>query len=363
LPDEYVIKGSFSRKAPYVTDVDIVSDISGKIDEDKIYTKLLELIKKFSFDNDGDTLLVRITCGYDEKFYLKTGDQNEMDAIKKLLTPSEVDRFDAIMMKYHDDETKMIFYLNQMMWEWYRLRWSPHEIRDNEKILKGGDKITFTETFQKNKIFILQYFIRVGSYPIGFDVIIYYKEFDVANMYKIAAIRDQLEANYNKEYFCMLYVVRYYFRKDRTTWHAINDLIEKKYGIYKQFCSRIKTYTRLYETKYLTFKTAIIIVNGIMNDIHYLSDLDTNIIDKIKMVSDDKTDKITKMNNWYTLLKILGEEIFYMLNVQAKDTFYEYFNKIPQQDRHEIIIADDMNQSRIYDISRADKWLCKYPIK
>src|SRR5437762_1886822 len=95
-PDKYTIKGSFRRKIPYVTDIDVVNEVYPEINRTNIYLHLKKLVENVLSQKDR-IILAYAKCGVDERFKLKNGTDEEIYWIKPLLTPEEIDNINTVM--------------------------------------------------------------------------------------------------------------------------------------------------------------------------------------------------------------------------------------------------------------------------
>ena len=338
-PKKYIIKGSFKRKIPYVTDIDIVNNIYPKINKTNIYEQLVELIKKLQKENAQNIILVCITCGVDERFKIETGSNDELDRIKSFLTSKEKEEFEMIEQKYANNFDKKIFYINEMIWEIYKIRWTPNNVLDNKKILRGGLEIKFTDVVKQNASLLLQYFVKIDSYPIGIDVVANYVPIDMKDVYEAAAIYQLRMANYNREYYFMLFPFKFYFRNDKKISDELTNIIEKKFGLYKQLMVRIDTYHMLYNTNNLDIRMATFIISSIIKDINNLPNFQSNVIDKIKEVAMDNPPDI-KMREWNVLLSVLYDEINSTVNILAKEYFFKFFDMLPEDMKKRYYLAE-----------------------
>lgn len=339
LPNKYIIKGSFRRKVPYVTDIDIVSNVYPTINRTNIYEKIIKLLTDLMKPENSDIIVLYITCGIDERFDLGEDADEKINEIKKLLTDEEQNEVDVIIDKYADNPNKKLFYLNEFVWKFYKLRWTPREVLDGIKKLRGGIEVNFKEIVEQNSVLLLQYFVKIGSYPIGIDTVVIYGDLDLKTVYRKAADYQVKLANYGKEYYFMLFPLKYYFRDDKKISQELDDILEKKFGLYKQLMVRIDTYTMLYGTGNLTIKTAVGIVTSILNDIKKLPGFTSNIADKIREVSmDNPPDK--KMADWNTLLDVLYDEINTMVNMESKKYFFKYLEMVPKEERNKFYLSE-----------------------
>lgn len=329
VPNNYIIKGSFRRRIPYVTDVDIVNTVHPDINRSNIYEHIMKLIYSLLSNKNLPIKLIYVTCGTDDRFKIQTGSDMELKKIKLLLSEDEISTLNSIIEKYPDDTDRKLFYINELIWPFYKLRWSIKQIMDNEFILKDGKKISFKETVENNDSLLLQYFVMIKSYPVGIDVIIQYEEKDNIEAYTMAADYNLKLANYSREFYFMIFPFKYYFRDNKKISLELEDLIEKKLGLYKQLLVRIDGYHLLYKTNNLNIKIATDIVNSIMNDTQKLPNFESNVISKIKEIATNNPPDI-KMNKWDLLLEILYDEIIASVNIIAKEYFYKYLELVPE---------------------------------
>ena len=348
VPNKYMIKGSFRRKVPYVTDIDIVNTVYPQINKTNIYDNLVTLIKRVQKEND-KIILAFIRCGYDNRFKIVTAGNDEIEPIKKLLTTNEAKEVDLIMEKYHNNQIRKIFYLNEIIWPFYKIMWSPQEVLDNKKILRAGIPLKITDVLQENSSLLLSYFLRIGSYPVGADVVVVYDKVDLKNTYEAAGNYQIRYANYAKEYYYMLFPFRYYFRDDKEKLNELNEVIEQKFGLYKQLMVRIDTYLTLYQNNLLDITTATGIVNSIVKDVAKLSDFKSNILSKISEASLNNPPDV-KMAEWNILLDTLYDEINFAANSAAREYFYKFLNMLPENKRDQFYLKNLRNLRKFVQI-------------
>lgn len=327
VPNKYSIKGSFRRKIPYITDIDVVNEIYPEINENNIYDKLLHLIGNIK-NSKPEIILTYITCGVDERFNIETASNEELDRIRPLLDTDDTKKLDLIIKKYENHQDKRKFYVNELVWKYYKLRWTPKNVINNKMKLAGNLIIKFTDIVKKYSSVLLQFYVKIGSYPLGIDVIANYKPIDMTKAYQCAAEYQLKLANYGREYYFMLFPFKFLFRNDKKIRQELEDLIEKKFGLYKQLMVRIDTFHTLHETGNLDIGTASSIITSIIKDIEYLPDFQSNIISKIKEISIDNPSDI-KIKMWDTLLDVLYDELNSSVNFKCKDYFYHYLKMVP----------------------------------
>ena len=330
VPTKYVIKGSFRRRIPYVTDIDVVNEVYPEINGSNIYEELKKLINRVL--KNPQIILVYVTCGVDDRFRINTGSDKELADMRKLLSYDDAIKFDSVLEQYKDNFDKKLFFISEIIWKYYKLRWSPKNVLDNNMELVGGVNITFTNVLETSSSVLLQYYVKIDDYPVGIDVVIVYKPTNMKMAYQSAGEYQLKLSNYSKEYYYMLFPFRMYFRNNKKILDELENLIEKKMGLYKQLIVRIDVYETLYQTKNLTLVIAKQIVSSIVKDLYSLSNFRSNTVKKIKdvfLVSRDE-DKLSK---WNVLLQILYDEINQLANIIAKKYFFEYLQLVPENIR------------------------------
>lgn len=343
VPDKYIIKGSFRRRVPYVTDIDVVNEVYPQINKYNIYEKVIEQIVKLGDPGNSDLILVYVICGTDERFRPIDGSDEEINRIMELLYDDEKEEINLVLNKYSNDEEKKLFFLEESLKKYYKLRWTIEEILNNEKILRGNISVTFEDVAKNNTSLLFRYFVKVNSYPVGIDVVVNYEPIDMMKAYGQAAEHQLKYSNYNREYYFMLFPFKYYFRKDRKISSELEDLIEKKFGLYKQLLVRIETYSKLYSTNNLDIRTATGIVTSIIKDLTRLPDFKSNIPNKIREVAMDNPPEV-KMSQWEVLLNVLYDELIWTLNSLAKKYFYKYLKIIPDDLRNKFCLNEESTE-------------------
>ncbi len=299
-----------------------------KINSQNIYDHLIKLINNIS--NEADIILVYVTCGSDDRFIISENSENEFDRIRNLLDESVKHDFDLITEKYKDKPQKKLFYVNELIWPFFKLRWTPTEILNGQKTLFDGTTIDFSDTVKKNKSLLLQYYVMIGKYPVGIDVATIYDEIDLMTSYQSAADYKLQYANYQREYYYMLFPFKHYFRQDNEISQELETLIEHKFGLYKQLMVRIETYEMLYNSGNLDIKNASLIVASILSDIKKIPNFTSSVENKIKEVSMNNTPEI-KIKEWNDLLSTLYDEINAAVNARAKKYFFKFLELLPKE--------------------------------
>ena len=336
LSGRYSIKGSFKRKVPYITDIDVVNTVHDQINNNNIYDELQKLIKRLQ-DNNLKIILLCITCGNDERFNIKFGNDEEMEKIFPLLEDKEISNLKLIMQKYSHDTSKRLFYINEFIWNFYKIRWTVENIMENKIILRGGLEVKFTDIIKDNSHLLLQYYIMIGSHPLGIDISVVYKKINLKSVYLHAADYLLKLSNYSKEYYFMLFPLKYYFKKNKKIENELENIIEKKFGLYKQLLVRIDSYHTLYISKKLEIYIAKSIIINIINDLKHLPNFSSNVINKIKEVSINNSPCV-KMEKWDILLNILYDELNLKVNMLSKKIFFKYLDLVPENEKNKFLL-------------------------
>lgn len=326
LPDKtnYIIKGSFKRRAPYVTDIDVVNYVYPEINRSNIYEIMVNLMETLP----NDIILIYIKCGEDSRFKIEKLSNDEMDKIIPFIAKDDLEQIQRVTEKYSDQYNKKLFYVSEILRKYYRYIWTRNEVLENTEVIRNGIKTNFKDVVENNSSLTLKYFINYESYPIGIDAIVEYEPRDQKLIYLKAAERQIKLANYSEEYYYMMFPLRFYFRKDHKILSELENLIEKKFGLYKQLAISTKTYNTLYKSQNLDIKTATKIITDFLNDVKKLPEFNSSTIDQIKKISTDNPPEI-KMKEWDKLMKILYDEINAEVNYRAKPYFFKYLKMVP----------------------------------
>lgn len=336
---QYYIKGSFNRKIPYVTDIDIVNVIYPQINDKNIYEQVISLIKRLSLD---DSIIVcYINFGYDNRFILSDCSNNQLNSIRLLLNDDEKDNFNKIVDKYTNDYDKMKFFLTEFLKPLYKLKWTIEEVLSNQKQLRNNVLVTFTELIILNIYIIFKFFFKIKTHVVGSDLVVQYKK-QQKNIYSDAFNYYVQFSNYNNEYFWMLYLFRQYFQhKNKTLYSKLYNFTEIKCGMYKQMLITIETYQILHKYYKLTIDLAKILVTDLISSCHKLIDfynLNSFLINKIVDTSTN-SNALTKINTWYFLLDSMYDKISNYMNKISEKQFYYYLNKIEPSDRQKFYLT------------------------
>ena len=110
LPSKYDVKGSFRRRIPYITDIDVVNEVYPQINECNIYGELVKLINRILADKN--IILVYVTCGVDQRFKIVTGSDIELASMRLLLCGDDAEKFDIVVEQYKNDLDKKLFFVS-----------------------------------------------------------------------------------------------------------------------------------------------------------------------------------------------------------------------------------------------------------
>lgn len=334
--NKYSIKGSFRRKIPYVTDIDVVNNVYPEINAENIHENIIKLIDKVSLNKN--LIIIYFTCGRDDRFQIKTGTDEEINKISKLLPENEQDEILQIMSKYSSDNEKKSYLINNIFKEYHKLRWDVDNIKNNTLSLPGGNTLKFTEIIKMNKEILIKYAVRLNhNEMLGIDVAIYYDEFDSTTNYANVAAKHLKNTITNKEYYFILFQFRLFFRKNYNILKELENIIEKKFGLNKQLMVRIEMYQLLFKTKKLNIEIASGIVIEIIKDTMILPNFKTEILNNIKLIALNNTPEF-KMNAWNILLGELHDEINSYTNTEAKNYYFKYLKMIPGSSKSNYLI-------------------------
>ncbi len=309
-----------------MTDIDVVNKVYHRMDAGNIYQYLVQLIKAIA--TESDIIMIFIICGTDERFQLNTVSDTDINAVKPLLKPDELAQLDNILAKYKSDPDRQLFYANELIREYYKIRWLPGDIITGYRELRTGIVANFSDILRKQSSFVIQYICKIRSYYIGFDVVIIYDKHNLKSSYEKAADYHIKLAGYNREYYYMLFPFRYYFRHNKAVADELENIIETKYGLYKQLMVRIDVYHLLLVSKNLNILMARCIVSTILHDLKNLTHISSNIPDKLREVVPTGNDQVV-MAEWDLLLAVLYDEINASFNLQAKQDFHRYLKMMP----------------------------------
>lgn len=346
-PKKYRFSGSFKRKIPYVTDIDVVSITYPEINSTNIYQKTLEMLKKFETSDYSGIIFICIICGVDERFNLDNGTDQELDEIKSYLNTEEKNIINDIQKKYQNNSDRKIL-VYDVISKYYKLKWTKKNIIDNEMLLPGNVAVKFTDIIKKNQIMVFQYFVNINSQPVGFDIVNNYEPINMFNLYAKSAEKKIARANFFKEYYFMMCPFYGYFCKNDKICNELCHIIDKKFGLYKQLMVRIESYKKLYDTNNLNIKTATLMVNNIKKDLRRLPNFHSKTTNKIAEIAMNNLPKV-KMEKWYRELNKLHSEINSVVNSASKKYFFKFLNMVPECDRNKFYCWNDHDAHDAHD--------------
>lgn len=347
-PNNFIIKGSYRRRIPYITDIDVVSTVYPEITKSNIYLKTVEKISNLESEN---IILVYVSCGTDNRFRIETGSDEEINQMKNYLPNDDYQKISSIQKRYSEDLDRKIFFIGEIIWKYYKIRWTPSEIIADEKKLVGNKTVKFSEIVKENSSILFQFYVKLEGYPVGIDVVTIYEPLELSNSYKAASEYQLKLANYSREYYFMLFPFKFYFRENRDIATELEELIEKRFGLYKQLLVGIDTYDTLYQTGNLDIRTATNMVNTIIRDTTKLENFHSNIINQIKKVAQNNSPDV-KMSEWHTLLNVLYDEINLDVNTRAEEYFFKYLDMLPENIKSLYYLANLRKRANKYYSSK-----------
>jgi hypothetical protein len=341
ITDNFELKGSFKRRSPYVTDIDVVNDAYPSVTKKSIYAELLKLIKRL--DDYPQIILINVTCGIDKRFDLKSGSEDELKEITPLLTDHEITAIDFLRIKYANDTERYLFYLRKLLKPLRKLRWTSEEVVSGKKLVRGDLIFDISQILKQNKNLIIKYAVPLEGYMVGFDVAVYYDEVDSQEIYRDARQRHLKDASYNKQYYKLLLDLKGYFYEDKETRFDIDNITQKKLGLYKQQIARLELYDELYRYGQLTIKIAKAMLVKLIQDLAKLSKFKSNAIYQIKKIAiNAQLNAEQRLESWHVIIETLIEELKLQVNMLAKPYYEYYVAKIPVEDRPAYCVYDEM---------------------
>lgn len=307
--DKYLFKGNFKEKNPYVTNIIVENYVCPEINKSNIYDNLIQLINRI--DNKKNIILAKIICGIDNRFYPRLGTSEELEKIKKLLDDKEREYFNVFLNKYNNDNEKKKFHINKLLKKHYEILWTKNEIINNKK--------NFIDILTNNSIIILQYYVKIESYFVNISVIV---EYDISknnkSTYQIQKSPNDVIKD-SSQYYQMLHSL--------AISNKIKNIIEKKFGLYKQINARIESYCVLYDTNNLDIGMATEIIISIIKDLQHMPEFKSSTIKQIKKIYIDNSPDV-KMSSCNIILNVLYDEINAYLDVVSKKYYEKYSKKM-----------------------------------
>lgn len=319
VSNNYTINDDFVKRKPYITKINIYNYLYETKNIYKIIIDLLYNLDNYNNNNKIKIYFINIICGHNDIFHISNA--NELDKIKKYLNEDEIQKINNL----DENNINYITFVNDILKKYYEIKWFKNEIIENNKSLINDINLTFTDVINDNNFLKIQYFIILNTYPIYFNVKIFYNYFTIKNNMHIKYKK------LTKNYYDMLFYLNFYFEEfDKQIYDEINYIIKIKYGFYKQLIKRIDIYKLLYENNILDINIAKLIIIGIILDLSKHTKFVSNIIKYLKKISINNTPNI-KISQWYNLLIILQNEIKTFLSYETKELYFKYLNMIPQK--------------------------------
>ena len=342
----YNLKGTFKRKAPYVTDIDIFARMClEKVNDGNIYelvTKKIDYLSntKFKFF---ELIVAYVTCGNDNRFSIGDEYTKDIERIIDLVDDNDKIKINNILEKYSNDQRALIYHVRDVIWDkYYKLRWTVEEIKNNEKDVAGNIQVTLTDILKENSMINTKYYVTIKNDVVGFDVLTPYKRFKPSPTLQ----RDLTEfyvnqSNYSNEVYYMLFPLRrYFFDKDEKLYKKIDDIIEKDYGIYKQIMVNIDSYHDMYCLKILTTSFAVKLYLSIMGAIGTIINdgFRSETYDKLKEIPPNRETVSTDIHKWARLFAFLYRDIDIYLNKHVCGVYNKFLLKVPENDRPNVYL-------------------------
>lgn len=326
VPEKYRITGSFARGTPYITDIDLNNIVYPLVNKTNIYSKILELFKKFGGKACEDIFVVAARCGEDKRFFFTDNFKKDIERFKSLLDESQISDIETIIKKNGNNDEKNKWQIGDYLKKIRNIYWYTDEVLVGEKILPGGVIVNLSELLNVNTHVIVHAFARIGICPIDFDLNFIYDQSYNTDTFK-ADIADSIKTKeteflYSDNYFNKLFFIRNKIRVTKNKdYLELENYMEKKYGLYKQLMHRIKNYFSLKKINMLCDNYATGIIHYILYAVKYLPDFYSNTPELMK-------NELKKKSNVNQLLGILYDEIYENISKLSKEIFLEYVKKI-----------------------------------
>lgn len=329
-----------------------------------IYSTIIDNIVQLQSSKDAQ--FVRLVCGYDDRFDIKT---RSLQNIKPLLSDDSLHEINRIESEYSDEKVRK-FFIDEVIHDLHSIKFSVDEIIANKKTLPGGLEVSLTDMLKKNTIFKIKYSLDVpqltplsrkpqGSYlyPFGIDFVVVYPNPTVPQSpNQFPSDYYYYLANYKKEYYYLLFIMRRYFNnifknkncyylfsninEIKDMWRKINTIIDEDYGAHNQLIEEIKHVNKLVSYDKINEERLEEIYSQIVNDIRsILPPLERNRF--TKFVNDNTPKPPSRnMQSINAFLKMIQDYLESYINNKSKIIFFEYLKFIPKEDHSLIYIAD-----------------------
>lgn len=325
INNNYIIDDDFIKKKPYITKINICNYI---YETEYIYNAIINLLHNLDDYNNYHKVkiyFINIICGHNDIFNISN--VNELYEIQKYLNDDDIQKINNL----DKNNVNYITFVNDIIKKYYEIKWSKKEIIENCKSLINNINITFSDVLNHNTFLKIQYFILLDTYPIYFNVKLFYNHHILKN--NICIKHKKL----TKNYYNMLFYLNFYFKEyDKQIYEEIEYIIKIKYGFYRQLIKRIDIYKLLYENNTLNIHVAKLIIIGIILDLSKHTKFVSNITKYLKEISINNTPNI-KISQWYNLLIILQNEIKSFLSYETRELYFKYLNMIPRKIKNNFI--------------------------
>jgi hypothetical protein len=330
--DNYEIKGSYIKKAQYITDIDIVINAYPRLNRDTIYDDIIEFINRIKKNN---FIFNNAKCGYNENIKINDCSNEELNKIKSNLTNlNELDKVNKIIEKYGNDKYLMCALLSKQLNHKYK--WTEENIMNSED---------FKTVLKNNNNIIISIVHMIDNFPLGIDVVISYTTESINDVYANYFKNAIIMAKFNKEYYFMMFFMRRFFKGEML--NELNDIIQNKFGLDKQLLVVCEMYETIFTSNNMTSKISSDIVSYIVENIETIAT--DEIRETIKLIGHATDNKILN----YLIFEIKNY-VYHNVNNKARKLYYKYYNLLPNNCKYKFAIDNktfvnniDNMQSRI----------------
>lgn len=322
-PKNFKLKGSFSRKTQYVTDVDVCTYFDPVYLEKpaRIYERLRKIV--YYIAGQSEVIFVEAKCGYDDTYMIVDASDVELDRVSKKLRPGDRVTFDKLVKEHGHDRSILVIALRAFFKKIYRYHWSLEEIYYDQKVCYDGSIVRLTDVLMENDNILVRYFINCQGYYIGVDSANYYSK--KARVSVREKYNDLLPAyRQEKMYYPALFIMRYRLRK--THYDAISRIIDRKYGVYKQLLTQIDNYLKMLALDLIDYPIAENIRSKLLVDLPNSSHVNlSDLLQKLRESHD--------LFDWSVTLRKIQDRLEEYLNTDSRNAYYQCLELLPTEER------------------------------
>jgi hypothetical protein len=327
ISPKYFYIGTFAKKYPYVSDIDITNiiDCSKPLSSKSKFDKIMSNI---NLDNK-NILFNYISCGYDDR-YLIIDPVKDLERLinKHLLSDKDINDLNLIISKQTELQGQIVS-MQYYLTKYSTIRWTKKEIQAGIKVLKGDKVITFNDELNTNYTAIFHFFVIYNNYYIPMDLALVCDnaiESKPATLIMANRIIPNvyLYMKYNKEYYFMLKgMLKYFYSKPE--YAEINRIIEYKYGIYKQLLIQISHLAYLISDKLIPIRIQSRIINNIVHDLYKYIKINDPELNELSVIipSDSNSKRIVQ------ILDRMYDIVNTKMNLLTKNSYYKYLALLP----------------------------------